>query len=335
MDHTFETPNPPDLSIEIGSGHVEIMAGETNGRTLVTVTGKGAEETTVEQQGNTVAVIGPRARSGFSFSFGSSQLSVRISTPTGSTLSTKLGSADLVATGPLGACALRSGSGDNELEDVGTLEVTCGSGDLLVGAVAGDASLRSGSGDLRLGAVSGDVNSLTGSGATTLGRVDGQVSAKSGSGDVRIDMSGNGAGITTASGDVQIDRLSGGRVDARTASGDITVGVSAGLPAWTDIHTMSGSVHSQLAPLGQPAEGAPFVELRLRAVSGDINVGHLREEHPTGPTATQPAAGEPTTAHSATDEPTTSHPTAAQHTAGEPTNGDPTTAVHTDPTRTF
>lgn len=285
MDHTFETPNPPELSVEIGSGRVEIMAGETNGRTLVTVTGKGAEETTVEQRGNTVSIVGPRSRSGFSFSLGSSQLSVRISAPAGSGLSTKLGSADLTATGPLGACVLRSGSGDNELEDVGALEVTCGSGDLLVGAVAGDASLRSGSGDLRLRAVTGDVSALTGSGDMVLGSVSGQVSAKSGSGDVHVETSGHGAGVTTASGDIQLDRLAGGRVDARTASGDITVGVSAGLPAWTDIHTMTGTVHSQLASLGQPAEGAPFVELRLRSVSGDVNVGHLREEPTDAPTA--------------------------------------------------
>ncbi|WP_114905703.1 DUF4097 family beta strand repeat-containing protein [Ornithinimicrobium murale] len=314
MDRTFETPNPPDLSVEIGSGHVEIRAGETNGRTLVTVTGKGAEETTVEQQGNTIAVVGPRSRNGFSFALGSSQLTVRISTPTGSALSTKLGSADLTATGVLGTCALRSGSGDNELEDVGTLEMTAGSGDLLVGAVTGDASLRSGSGDLRLRTVTGDVSALTGSGDVILGRVSGQISTKSGSGDVRIEASDHGAGITTASGDIQLDRLSGGRLDARTASGDIRVGVTAGLPAWTDIHTMTGTVHSRLVSLGQPAEGAPFVELRLRAVSGDIAVGHLDEQTspPTGPAPTEPAHTEPADAEPADTEP-----------------------IHTDPTRTF
>lgn len=292
MDYTFQTPTPPDLSVEIGSGRVEIMAGETNDRTLVTVTGKGAEETTVEQHGSTISVLGPHSRHGFSFAFGSSRLTVRISAPTGSALSTKLGSADLTATGTLGTCALRSGSGDNELEDVGALEVTSGSGDLAASAVTGDASLRSGSGDVRLRTVSGDVSALTGSGDVLLGRVGGRASAKSGSGDVRIESSEHGGGITTASGDIQLDRLSGGRLDARTASGDISVGVTAGLPAWSDIHTMTGTVHSRLASLGQPAEGAPFVELRLRAVSGDITVGHV-EQHDTAET-TGPAHTDPT-----------------------------------------
>ncbi|NLG20822.1 MAG: DUF4097 domain-containing protein [Actinomycetales bacterium] len=288
MDRTFETPAPPDLSIEIGSGRVEVLAGETNGRTLVTVTGKGADETTVEQHGNSIAIIGPRSRHGFSFTFGSNQLAVRVSTPRGSGLATKLGSADLVATGVLGTCALRSGSGDNQVEDVGDLEVTCGSGDLQVGAVTGNASVRSGSGEVRIGTVTGNVETVTGSGDIVLGSVSGQAGAKSGSGDVRIEQSDHGARVTTASGDIAVDRLGGGSLEARTASGDLTVAVAPGLPAWTDIHTLTGDVTSTLLSLGQPAEGEPYVELRLRSVSGDIVVGHLApteqspEQSPTG-----------------------------------------------------
>lgn len=304
MDRTFETPTPPDLSVEIGSGRVEVMAGETNGRTLITVTGKGAEETTVEQQGNSIAVIGPRSRHGFSFTFGSNQMTVRVTAPRGSTLSTKLGSADLVATGTLAQCSLRSGSGDTQLEDIGTLEVISGSGDLQVEKVTGSVTARNGSGDIRLGTVSGSVEAVTGSGDILAGEVAGEVSAKSGSGDVRIERC-HGARITTASGSIAVDRLDGGSLEARSASGDVGVGVAPGLPAWTDIHTLTGDVNSTLESLGQPADGAPFVELRLRSVSGDIIVGHLRGEshphhedlHQTDPSRTDPSHGD---AHSST-----------------------------------
>lgn len=295
MDRTFETPTPPDLEVEIGSGTVEVIAGETHGRTLVTVTGKGAEEATVEQHGNTVSVRGPRSRHGLSFVFGSSHsLSVRISAPTGSALGTTLGSADLTTTGVLGACDLRSGSGDNLLSDVGPLEVTAGSGDLRAGTVSGDASVRSGSGEIRIGEVAADLRALTGSGDVLVGRVHGHVNAKTGSGDVRVERAGSGADITTASGDILVSRLGGGRLEARTASGDIGVGVAPGLPVWTDIHTVTGDMTSSLASLGKPAEGAPFVELRLRSVSGDITVGHLPDHtpsesaHPGQATATDP-----------------------------------------------
>ncbi|USQ76900.1 DUF4097 family beta strand repeat-containing protein [Ornithinimicrobium cryptoxanthini] len=277
MDYTFETPHPPELTVEIGSGRVEITAGETNGRTLVTVTGKGSQEATVEQRGSTVAVIGPRSRDGW-FSFGgSAHLDVRISAPRGSAVTTKLGSADLIASGVLGACSLRSGSGDNQLKDVGSLDATSGSGNLDVTVVNGEAVVRSGSGDIRIGTVTGDVQSVTGSGDLILGSAHGAVTAKSGSGDVRIDDSGRGAGVTTASGDVTVGRLAGGGVEARTASGDVSVQVRAGLPVWTDIHSLSGDVRSGLQSLGQPAEGDPYVELRLRTVSGDIAVAHLVE----------------------------------------------------------
>lgn len=290
MDYTFETPHPPELAVEIGSGQVEITAGETNGRTLVTVSGKGSEATTVEQQGNTIAIIGPRSRDGW-FSFGGgSHLDVRISAPRGSALTTKLGSADLSASGVLGTCSLRSGSGENLLEDVGNVDVTTGSGSLDVSVVNGDASVRSGSGDIRIGTVTGDAQSVTGSGDLILGSAHGAVTAKSGSGDIRIDDSGRGAGVTTASGDVTVGRLSGGGVEARTASGDVSVQVRAGLPVWTDIHSLTGDVRSGLQSLGQPAEGDPYVELRLRTVSGDIAVAHLVGAPDYGHTSQHPSS---------------------------------------------
>ena len=121
------------------------------------------------------------------------------------------------------------------------------------------------------------MQSVTGSGDVTLGAAAGAVTAKSGSGDVRVEDSARGVGATTASGDVTIGRLTGGRVDARTASGDLSVAVAAGVPTWTDINTMTGDVRSSLQSLGEPAEGQPYVELRLRTVSGDIVVGHLAD----------------------------------------------------------
>ena len=48
------------------------------------------------------------------------------------------------------------------------------------------------------------------------------------------------------------------------------VGVPAGLPVWTDVSTVTGSVSSDLEGAGQPADGEPFLALRARTVSGDI-----------------------------------------------------------------
>ena len=70
---------------------------------------------------------------------------------------------------------------------------------------------------------------------------------------------------------------------------DISVRVRAGLPVWTDIHSLTGDVRSGLQSLGPPAEGDPYAELRLRTVSGDITIAHLADapgsdgthEHPS------------------------------------------------------
>ena len=56
------------------------------------------------------------------------------------------------------------------------------------------------------------------------------------------------------------------------ASGDVKVGVPAGVPVWTDVSTITGDIRSSLQSAGEPTEGADHVELRAKTVSGDIVV---------------------------------------------------------------
>jgi DUF4097 and DUF4098 domain-containing protein YvlB len=78
--------------------------------------------------------------------------------------------------------------------------------------------------------------------------------------------------MSTGSGDLQVRRASPGRLLAKGASGDIEIGVPPGLPVWTDLSTLSGSVVSDLEPLGPPAEGDDSLAIRARTVSGDISL---------------------------------------------------------------
>jgi hypothetical protein len=57
---------------------------------------------------------------------------------------------------------------------------------------------------------------------------------------------------------------------AKGASGDVHIGVPAGVPVWTDISTVSGEIRSTLRGAGQPQDGADHVEVRAKVVSGDI-----------------------------------------------------------------
>jgi hypothetical protein len=50
------------------------------------------------------------------------------------------------------------------------------------------------------------------------------------------------------------------------------VGIPSGVPVWTDVSTLTGSVTSNLVGAGEPAEGQPYVELRAKTVSGDVRL---------------------------------------------------------------
>src|SRR4051794_30445507 len=102
MQRTFSTPDPVSLYVELRSGDLVITARDTD-ETVVDVTGRDAEDprtVSIEQHGDQVAVVALAGRHGF---FGSQQsLSVHVTVPTDTKVTTKLGSADLRAEGRLG-----------------------------------------------------------------------------------------------------------------------------------------------------------------------------------------------------------------------------------------
>jgi hypothetical protein len=266
--HTFDTPGPTSLYVEIGAGDVAIRADQESG-TTVEVTGDDADQVTVEQRGDRIVVIAPQQRAGF-FSR-SGKLDVRITCPHDSELATQLGSADLVVTGVIGKAVLKAGSGDTDVEAAkGDVRVETGSGDIQLGLVAGDLRVKTGSGDLSVREVGGGASVSTGSGDVEIDQARGDVQVKTGSGDLHVRRPAADVVLSTASGDLTVDLMGAGQLAAKNVSGDIRVGVTSGLPVWTDISTLTGSVSSTLAGAGQPGEGDPYLELHAKTVSGDI-----------------------------------------------------------------
>jgi hypothetical protein len=273
MQHTFSTPEPVSLYVELGPGDVTIHTDDVS-ETVVDVHGKDADDVVVEQRGDQIVVLGPRRRVGF---FGNGdQVGIHVSMPYDSMLATKLGSADLSVRGRLGDTALKTGSGDIEIEDVsGDLLVESGSGDLVVAEVRGETRVKSGSGSIRVRHLAGSASVTTGSGDVVVDRAGADVAVKSGSGDLHVREAVDGVALSTASGDLVVDTLHRGELRANNVSGDIRVGIPAGIPVWTDISTVTGSVRSDLQGAGEPAEGQDFVALRAKTVSGDILLRQL------------------------------------------------------------
>lgn len=253
-EQRFRTPRPVGLYVEIGKGSVTVDAVDTS-ETYVVVSGRDADSVEVRQDGDQISVVAPRQRTGF---FGSdSALTVNVTVPTDSDVSVKTGSADITVDGR-----------------VGTGQFKTGSGDISAAVLGGSTQVMSGSGDIRVGQAESALNVSTGSGDVQLGVNHGPVSVKTGSGDFAVDEAHEDVTLTSGSGDLWVRTAHRGRLTANSASGDLSIGIPAGIPVWTDIFTLTGEIRSDLVGAGQPADGADHVEVRAKTASGDI---HLRQ----------------------------------------------------------
>jgi DUF4097 and DUF4098 domain-containing protein YvlB len=267
-EHFFETHEPVTLHVETGKGTVHVTCTDTT-ETRITVEGKDADEVLVEQTGRQINVIAPRHRGGF-FG-GDSELFVTAVVPTASDVGAKTGSSDVTVEGDAGSVAIKSGSGDVSVQTArGSALIETGSGDIQVDHAQDDLRVKSGSGDVELGHGGGSVAISTGSGDVQIGTSHAAAVVKTGSGDLRVGEAHDDVSLATGSGDFVVDHAHRGRLTAKGASGDVRVGVPAGLPVWTDLSTVSGSIRSSLEGAGQPADGEDHLELRAKTVSGDI-----------------------------------------------------------------
>ena len=275
MFHSFETHGPIELRIEVTRGKVTLVSADTTA-TDVTVNGERADEVQVFQDGDTVSVIAPKVRMGF---FGADpSYDVQVTLPHESELSIKTGSADVTAQGRFGSSDLRSGSGQVEVEHlIAQAIVETGSGDINLHRVDGELRIKAGSGDISVGQTSSAVMVTAGSGDVEFGTTAGPTVVKTGSGDLRVAIADGDLAMSTGSGDATVNRLNRGRFSLKGASGDLRIGIPRGVPVWTDISAVSGSVRSDLASAGEPADGQDFIELVARTVSGDITLKQLQD----------------------------------------------------------
>lgn len=273
MHKTFQTSGPISLYVEIGAGDLKVDAIETT-ETEVHVAGRAADDVTVEQRGDQIVVLSPPLRGGF---FGTSHdLRVTVTMPLDSDLGAKLGSADVVATGRYGAARIKSGSGDIRLGDLTDDSVVeTGSGDIEIAGSTGHLRIKAGSGDVAVGRAVSTVVVSAGSGSVQLGAAEDTASIKSGSGSIQVRDAHTDLSAVTGSGDVYVGQIHRGAVKAKAASGDIHIGVPAGVPVWTDISCISGNVRSNLQGAGQPEKGQDYIEIRATTVSGDVNLSQL------------------------------------------------------------
>lgn len=275
-DHLFETLRPVHLFAELGKGSLRVV-GTATSQTRVEISGRDADQVVVHQDGDQVSVVAPRQRGGL-FSGDGNRIDVVVTVPTDSDLTARSGSADIEVSGRIAGGHVKSGSGHVRVDTtVAALAVETGSGNVRVDCSAADLRVKSGSGDVLLVDLAATATSAvsTGSGDVLVGTNRGPVVVKTGSGDLQVREAEADVSLSTGSGDLVVELARRGRLSAKSASGDVQVAIPGGIPVWTDISTVSGSIRSNLAGTGEPRDGADHVEVRAKTVSGDVVLTEL------------------------------------------------------------
>ena len=80
--------------------------------------------------------------------------------------------------------------------------------------------------------------------------------------------------VQTASGDLHVVSIAEGEVDAKSASGDVRVGIRQGSRLYVDARSMSGDTTSEIelgGGRGRSTDG-PLVWVKAATMSGDIRI---------------------------------------------------------------
>ncbi len=244
----FTVGSRPTVDVRLQSGRVFVENGPI-GEIVVELDGRFVSELDVSQTGDGVTVRRPPGDR----AFGKGSVRARIVAPPGTDLLVAGASCDVVARGRYGAVEVKTASGDVSLDTAGRAEVKTASGDVAIERVEGRIQISSASGEVRLGHAAGDV------------------AAALASGDLVADVVGGSLKVATASGDVRVERFEGDEVRVRSVSGDVDLGLVAGIRLDLSVNTLAGDV--RLPDEAVPADG-PAANRKVRVsastVSGDV-----------------------------------------------------------------
>ncbi len=256
MEWTFDTKGPIEADLVVPHGQVAIEEGSGE-QVVVVLEPLGESSPRVDE-----VIAGSQVK------FARGKLHVRVGRrrgrrvavdckvvlPERSSVSANTGSADVRCTAPL-----RGFRGSTA------------SGQMSVVEVDADASVRSASGDFRGEAVGGALLVKAASSDVTVERVGGDVVVALASGGVSIGDAAASVTARTASGNVRVGRAHAGKVRVETATGDITVGVAAGVGAHLDVTSGTG-VTSCTLPVEETAATEAALDILCRTATGDVRI---------------------------------------------------------------
>jgi hypothetical protein len=295
--HTFTTPTPIDVSIDMGVGSVRLVASDRTDTVVdvrpadsaATADVEAAERSTVDHVNGQLTVAVPNKKTLRTLFGRPAQVDVTIELPTGSRVDADV-TAPVHGEGTLGDATIATGAGAVRLEVTGRLKLRTGAGDVSVGRVAGAADLKTATGKIRVGDVAGPVVAKTANGDVTLGTADGHVRIRTAAGDIAVERALESVVAKTAAGSIRIGEVVRGSVHLETAAGELEIGVREGTAAWLDVTSGSGSVRSELESTDRPGPADETVEVKGKTGWGDVVI---RRSRPAARQAAAPQAAAP------------------------------------------
>jgi DUF4097 and DUF4098 domain-containing protein YvlB len=275
--HSFETPSPTRLRVEIPNGQITVTAAES-ATTDVDLSAPHGDagalawvaDAEIAQIGGEIVVRGPKVSLSLFRSWGPIEARVRV--PLGSDAHLSIGAGGIETLGKLGKLTANTGAGSVKLDDCDEARAHTGAGNVEIGAVTGSVDTKTGAGKVTVGRIGANAHIVTAAGNAKVGDITGSARFTTAHGNIEVASAGDSLEAFTASGNVDVRRADHGRVRAKTVSGWVSVGVPTGVSALLDISTLSGRVRSDLAASGEPGDGEAHVELILSTVSGNVNV---------------------------------------------------------------
>ncbi|RSM57313.1 DUF4097 family beta strand repeat-containing protein [Amycolatopsis sp. WAC 01376] len=276
---SFATPEPILADLEPVVGNVRIVAGDRT-ETVVEVAPldennasdvDAAKRTVVEFSGGTLTVRAPKMRL-LDFSNRTRSIDVTIELPAGSRVQGSTGLGDLTATGRLGACRYKSGTGHIQLDHAGELKLHSASGNIVVEHVDGNADISTSSGRVHVGGIKGTAVVKNSNGSTTIGAAGDSIRLRSANGDITVESAESGVEAKTANGSVRVLDAARGTLTLGTSLGDIEIGIREGSAAWLDVNTNFGRVLNDMTAATAPGDATDKVEIHAGTAVGDIIV---------------------------------------------------------------
>lgn len=273
----FDTPRPIAVMVALDAGSVRLVAGD-GADTVVDVRPgsesreadvRAAERTRVEFSNGVLLVKGPKERP--LFGTGSS-IDVDIALPAGSEVRGTAGAGQFSLRGTFGECAIRTATGDIQVERAAGVRLTSGFGEVTLGRADGRAEVAAASGEIRLGTVTGSASVQNSNGAVNLGEIGGALGVKASNGTVTVEHAAADVTVRTANGAIRVGELVRGAAVLETGAGAIEFGIREGTAAFLDMRTRAGSVSQPLTEVRDAGDAKETLKVRARAGMGDIAV---------------------------------------------------------------